>query len=198
MWICGIDEVGRGALAGPLCVAAFCCQSLPTFYTNDSKKLTPYKRLIIFKQIINFIKSNQNNSFTIITFIDNYTIDKINILQANLLGFELIIKKIHQKLNCKPHVIYIDGNTKPNLKDFNIITQVKADSSIKVVQIASIIAKVTRDKLMEKLHNSYPQYNFINNKGYYDVYHERALKQYGPSPIHRRTFIRKIIQLSLF
>lgn len=198
MWICGIDEVGRGALAGPLCVAAFCCQSLPTFYTNDSKKLTPYKRLIIFKQIINFIKSNQNNSFTIITFIDNYTIDKINILQANLLGFELIIKKIHQKLNCKPHVIYIDGNTKPNLKDFNIITQVKADSNIKVVQIASIIAKVTRDKLMEKLHNSYPQYNFINNKGYYDVYHERALKQYGPSPIHRRTFIRKIIQLSLF
>lgn len=198
MWICGIDEVGRGALAGPLCVAAFCCQSLPTFYTNDSKKLTPYKRLIIFKQIINFIKSNQNNSFTIITFIDNYTIDKINILQANLLGFELIINKIHQKLNCKPHVIYIDGNTKPNLKDFNIITQVKADSNIKVVQIASIIAKVTRDKLMEKLHNSYPQYNFINNKGYYDVYHERALKQYGPSPIHRRTFIRKIIQLSLF
>lgn len=198
MWICGIDEVGRGALAGPLCVAAFCCQSLPTFYTNDSKKLTPYKRLIIFKQIINFIKSNQNNSFTIITFIDNYTIDKINILQANLLGFELIIKKIHQKLNCKPHVIYIDGNTKPNLKDFNIITQVKADSNIKVVQIASIIAKVTRDKLMEKLHNSYPQYNFINNKGYYDVYHERALKQYGPSPIHRRTFIRKIIQLSIF
>lgn len=198
MWICGIDEVGRGALAGPLCVAAFCCQSLPTFYTNDSKKLTPYKRLIIFRQIINFIKSNQNNSFTIITFIDNYTIDKINILQANLLGFELIINKIHQKLNCKPHVIYIDGNTKPNLKDFNIITQVKADSNIKVVQIASIIAKVTRDKLMEKLHNSYPQYNFINNKGYYDVYHERALKQYGPSPIHRRTFIRKIIQLSLF
>lgn len=198
MWICGIDEVGRGALAGPLCVAAFCCQSLPTFYTNDSKKLTPYKRLIIFKQIMNFIKSNQNNSFTIITFIDNYTIDKINILQANLLGFELIIKKIHQKLNCKPHVIYIDGNTKPNLKDFNIITQVKADSNIKVVQIASIIAKVTRDKLMEKLHNSYPQYNFINNKGYYDVYHERALKQYGPSPIHRRTFIRKIIQLSIF
>lgn len=194
MWICGIDETGRGALAGPLCVTAFCTQFIPDFYTNDSKKLSPQKRLQIFLQIIDFIKKYKHKTAISIVFIDNKTIDKINILNANLLGFQRAIKEIEKKIQQKPDIIYIDGNRAPKMEGYNIITQVKADSSIKVVQIASIIAKVTRDKLMEKLHFQFPIYNFYINKGYYDKQHEEAIRKYGPSLIHRKTFIRQFIQ----
>lgn len=198
MWICGIDETGRGALAGPLCVAAFCTQKIPEFYTNDSKKLTPQKRFSIFLQIINFIKNNKDQTALSIVFIDNKTIDKINILNANLLGFEIAIKKIEKKIGQKPHIIYIDGNRSPKMKGYNIITQVKADSTIKVVQIASIIAKVTRDKLMQKLHQKYPSYNFDINKGYYDKLHEEKIRGHGPCPLHRLTFINHFLQTKIF
>ncbi|MFN4219744.1 MAG: ribonuclease HII [bacterium] len=198
MWICGIDETGRGALAGPLCVTAFCTQKIPDFYTNDSKKLTPQKRIEIFLQIIDFIKKNKYKTAISIIFIDNKTIDKINILNANLLGFEIAIKKIEKKINQKPHVIYIDGNKSPQMKGYNIITQVKADSKIKVVQIASIVAKVTRDKLMQKLHQKYPLYGFNINKGYYDKLHEKRIREHGPCPLHRLTFINHFLQTKIF
>ncbi|MCS7243974.1 MAG: ribonuclease HII [Candidatus Calescibacterium sp.] len=198
MWVCGIDEAGRGALAGPLCVAAFCTKKLPNFYTNDSKKLSPQKRIQIFKQIIQFVKENRKSSFIYITFISNQLIDRINILNANLYGFRIVIEGVEKKIQCKPNIIYIDGNKKPEMENYNIISQVKADSTIKVVQIASIIAKVTRDKLMEHLHHKYPMYNFIKNKGYYDLLHAKAIANIGVSPIHRKTFTKKLLQYKLF
>lgn len=198
MWICGIDETGRGSLAGPLCVTAFCTQKMPKFYTNDSKKLTPQKRFSIFLQIIDFIQKNKNQAALAIVFIDNKTIDKINILNANLLGFEIAIKKIEKKIGQKPHLIYIDGNKSPQMEGYNIITKVKADSTMKVVQIASIVAKVTRDKLMKKIHQKYPLYGFDINKGYYDKLHERKIREHGPCPLHRLTFISHFLQTQIF
>ncbi|MCX7758714.1 MAG: ribonuclease HII [bacterium] len=198
MWVCGIDEAGRGALAGPLCVTAFCTKKLPNFYTNDSKKLSPQRRIQIFKQIIQFIRENRESSFIHITFISNQLIDKINILNANLYGFRIVIEEVEKKMQIKPNIIYIDGNKKPDMENYNIISQVKADSTIKVVQIASIIAKVTRDKLMEHMHHKYPVYNFFKNKGYYDPLHAKAITDNGISPIHRKTFTKKLLQSKLF
>ncbi len=197
-WICGIDEAGRGSLAGPLCIAAFCTQTIPDFYTNDSKKLSPTKRLQIFYQIIQFIQKNKTKTAISIFFIDNKTIDKINILQANLLGFKVVIKNVEKIIKQKPAIIYIDGNRSPNLENYNIITQVKADQKIKVVQIASIIAKVTRDKLMQKLHRKFSLYHFDINNGYYDKLHLQSLHKYGPCELHRKTFIKNLLQQKLF
>ncbi|MCS7164929.1 MAG: ribonuclease HII [Candidatus Calescibacterium sp.] len=198
MWICGIDETGRGALAGPLCVAAFCSQKIPEFYTNDSKKLTPKTRKQIFKQIVEFVNNNKYTALIYIVFIPNHIIDKINILNANLLGFKIVIEKIEKRIGQKPDIIYIDGDKKPDMQNYNIITQVKADSKIKVVQIASIIAKVTRDKLMDHLAKKYPYYNFHNNKGYYDIYHAESIIRHGICPLHRKTFVKNLLQAKLF
>ncbi len=196
MWVCGIDETGRGALAGPLCVVAFCSNKMPTFYTNDSKKLTPQKRTEVFYNIINFIKENRKNAFISIKFIDNKKIDEINILRANLLAFEIVIKDIEKKIGKKPDIIYIDGNKIPYLPDYNIIPVIKGDSKIKSIQIASIVAKVIRDRLMNKLSLKFPQYNFNENKGYYDKKHVEAIRKYGYCDFHRKSFLKNILQLN--
>jgi len=197
MWICGIDETGRGSLAGPLCVVAFCTQKIPKFPTKDSKKLSPLQRLSIFNQIKEWTLENRNIAGFTIVFLDNKLIDKINILNANILGFKTAIERIEKIIKERPSVIYIDGNRAPQMENYNIVPIVKADSKIKVVQIASIIAKVVRDRLMNHLSKKYPYYNFENNKGYYDKLHIDGLKRYGPSDIHRKTFIKEFLQLKL-
>jgi len=198
MWICGIDETGRGSLAGPICIVAFCTKKIPKFYTNDSKKLSPERRLSIFKEIISFVTENKSCAKFKVIFLDNNLIDKLNILNANILGFKLAIEGIEKAINSRPDIIYIDGNRVPDMEGYNIVPVVKGDSKIKVIQVASIIAKVIRDRLMNHLSKKYPYYNFSSNKGYYDNIHLEGLKKYGPSPIHRKTFIKEFLQLGLF
>ncbi|MEN3014477.1 MAG: ribonuclease HII [bacterium] len=198
MWICGIDETGRGSLAGPLCVVAFCSKNIPSIQTKDSKKLSPQKRYHLFEQIISHCLTNKQENVIAIKLIDNVTIDKINILNANLLGFKMVIQHVEKKIKQKPDIIYIDGNRKPkDMEDYNIQTIVKADSFIRVVQIASIIAKVIRDRLMEKISKKYPLYGFEINRGYYDKRHEESIRKFGPCPIHRKTFIKHFLQQKL-
>jgi len=197
MWVCGIDETGRGSLAGPLCIVAFCSKILPEFSTKDSKKLSPSQRLAIFNKIKEWVLRNKTQVKVVIVFIDNKTIDKINILNANLLGFQLAIQRIEKLIKTKPSVIYIDGNKAPDMKDYNIISVVKADDKIKQVQIASIIAKVIRDRLIIHLSKKYPYYNLENNKGYYDKLHIEGLKTYSLSPIHRKSFLQNFYKILL-
>jgi len=180
----GIDEAGRGPLAGP--VVAACVTINKSFdYKNsdleliqDSKKLSPKKREYLFEIIKNLFPEIG------IGVCDAKTIDKINILQATFLA----MKKAIGSLNDKPDYIIVDGNFSiPSIS----ITQkpiIKGDSKALSIAAASIIAKVTRDRIMDKHHEDYPYFNFDKNKGYGTKTHIENLIKYGPCPIHRLTF----------
>jgi len=176
--IAGVDEAGRGPLAGPVLAAAVI---FPPGYTNgeirDSKKLTPKKRETLYKII-------RDDAVSIgLGAIEASTIDKINILQATLAAMKIAV----QNLSTRPDYLLIDGI---NTIDIPIPqeTIVKGDSLSVSVAAASIIAKVSRDHLMDRYHVSYPQYNFLKNKGYGTKEHREAVKQYGRCKIHRKSF----------
>ena len=174
----GIDEAGRGPLAGPVVAAAVIlpkeCE-IPGL--NDSKKLSHQKREILFEQIKTVAVSIG------VGIVEPKEIDRINILRAALLAMEIAVKN----LNPQPDSLLIDGNTRTSL----LIPQetiVKGDSICYSIAAASIIAKVTRDSIMNDYHKIYPQYNFKKHKGYPTKDHLEALRKFGPSPIHRKTF----------
>ena len=174
----GIDEAGRGPLAGPVVAAAVI---LPEGYEfnglNDSKKLSPQKRESLFHQIKSLAIA------TGVGIVEPGEIDRINILRAALLAMEIAVKN----LNPQPDYLLIDGNTRTSL----LIPQetvVKGDSRCCSIAAASIIAKVTRDSIMDYYHNIYPEYNFKRHKGYPTKEHFEALGRFGPCPIHRKTF----------
>ena len=179
--ICGVDEAGRGPLAGPVCAAAVI---LPTHVEitglNDSKKLTDKRRRELFPII-----KEQAIAYGI-GLASHEEIDEINILQATYLAMERALAQ----LNVKPELALIDGN---RAKDFGlpIETVVKGDSRSASIAAASILAKVTRDDLMLLAAEEYPQYQFDVHKGYGTKAHYSALTEYGPSPIHRMTFLKK-------
>lgn len=179
--ICGVDEAGRGPLAGPVCAAAVI---LPPYMNipglNDSKKLTDKKR----RELYPIIKERAVAYG--IAFASHEEIDEINILQATFLAMQ----RAMEQLNLKPDIALIDGN---RAKDFGIPvkTVVKGDSLSASIAAASILAKVTRDDLMLTEAEHYPQYGFEIHKGYGTKAHYEALRQYGPSPIHRMTFLKK-------
>ena len=179
--ICGVDEAGRGPLAGPVCAAAVI---LPPYLEipglDDSKKLTDKKR----RELVPLIKE-QAVAYGI-AFADHSEIDEINILQATYLAMERALAQ----LSVKPELALIDGN---RAKDFGlpVETVVHGDSLSASIAAASILAKVTRDDLMLQLAGEYPQYGFEIHKGYGTKAHYAALEVYGPSPIHRMTFLRK-------
>jgi ribonuclease HII len=194
----GIDEVGRGALAGPLIV---CACALPQNFKiknknlgklYDSKKLTALKRNLWF----NYLNKEKQIKLSFYK-ISPKLIDKINIFQAsNLAAFkslEKLIKK--EKINLKKSKIFLDGGLYLKSADFqksnfkNAKTIIKGDEKINCIKLASIAAKVKRDKLMRKLSKKYPQYFFEQNKGYGTKIHFTAIKKYGISPLHRLTFI---------
>lgn len=192
MIIAGIDEVGRGPLAGPVVAASVI---LPSDYENpniiDSKKLTHCERIKL-SSIISTVAVDYA-----IAEIDNKVIDEINILQSTHKAMVMSI----EKLKSKPDFVYIDGNSVP--KDLQIEAQavIKGDSIIAVVSAASIIAKVYRDAWMvEVAHEKYPQYNFARHKGYATKEHFDAIIKYGICPIHRITFLKKFFnkQIALF
>lgn len=179
--ICGVDEAGRGPLAGPVCAAAVILPShllIPGL--TDSKKLTDRKRRELFPII-----QEQAIAYGI-GFASEQEIDEINILQATFLAMERAL----DALAVKPELALIDGNRE---KDFGIPvkTVVKGDSLSANIAAASILAKVSRDDLMLKMEEEYPGYGFAIHKGYGTKAHYEALRALGASPIHRKTFLRK-------
>ena len=179
--ICGVDEAGRGPLAGPVCAAAVILPDhleLPGL--NDSKKLSDKKR----RELFPLIKAHAIAYG--IGMATHEEIDEINILQATYLAMERAIAQ----LDGKPDLALIDGN---RAKDFGlpVKTVVKGDSLSASIAAASILAKVTRDDLMERMAEEYPGYGFEIHKGYGTKAHYAALTELGPSAIHRRTFLKK-------
>ena len=179
--ICGVDEAGRGPLAGPVCAAAVILPpntDIPGL--NDSKKLTDKRRRELFPII-----KEQAIAYGI-GFASHEEIDQINILQATYLAMERALAQ----LSVKPELALIDGN---RAKDFGlpVETVVKGDSRSASIAAASILAKVSRDDLMEQAAVDYPQYQFEIHKGYGTKAHYAALTEHGPSPIHRMTFLKK-------
>ena len=180
--ICGVDEAGRGPLAGPVCAAAVI---LPAYADipglNDSKKLTDKRRRELFPLI-----KEQALAYGI-AFASHREIDDINILQATYLAMERAIAM----LDIKPDLALIDGN---RAKDFGIAVQtvVHGDSLSASIAAASILAKVTRDDYMLQMAEKYPQYAFEVHKGYGTKAHYVALEQHGPCDIHRMTFLKKL------
>lgn len=182
--VCGVDEAGRGPLAGPVCAAAVILPpELVIPGLNDSKKLTDKKRRELYDVI-----TAEAVSYGI-AFASEKEIDEINILQATFLA----MARAMEKLTPQPELALIDGN---RAKDFGlpVRTIVKGDSLSASIAAASILAKVTRDRLMEQYDEAYPQYGFAIHKGYGTKRHYEALREFGPSPIHRMTFLKKFYE----
>lgn len=181
--VCGVDEAGRGPLAGPVFAAAVI---LPENYShdilNDSKKLSEKKRDIVYDDII---RDAVAYSVGIAT---EKEIDEINILNATFLA----MKRAVDGLSVKPDLAYIDGNQYPKTGVAEV-TIVKGDSKCMSVAAASIIAKVSRDRFMLKIAEEYPQYEFAKHKGYGTALHYEMIEKYGVSPVHRRSFLKKIL-----
>lgn len=179
--ICGVDEAGRGPLAGPVCAAAVILpKDLEIPGLTDSKKLTDKKRRELFPVI-----QEQAVAYGI-GFASQQEIDEINILQATFLAMQRAL----DQLTVRPDLALIDGNRE---KDFGlpVKTVVKGDSLSANIAAASILAKVTRDNLMQEMAESYPQYGFEIHKGYGTKAHYAALREFGASPIHRMSFLKK-------
>ena len=175
--IAGIDEVGRGPLAGPVIAAAVILdrKNIPEGI-NDSKKIPKAKRILLAEKI----KENSIYSYGAASEIE---IDEINILQASLLA----MKRASDGLSVVPKTTLIDGNFKPDIKN-NTISIIKGDSKSVSIAAASILAKVYRDEIMLKYSKQFPEYGFQTNSGYGTKEHLSALKNYGITPIHRKSF----------
>ena len=182
-YICGIDEVGRGPLAGPVVAGAVILpKDCDILYINDSKKLTASKREELFQIIMEKAVSAKT------ALVSPQYIDKVNILQAT---YEAMRKAI-ATLDVQPDILLNDAVNIPlvNIKQVPII---KGDAKSISIGAASIIAKVTRDAMMVEYDKIYPEYDFASYKGYGSAKHIEALKKYGPCPIHRRSFIHNFI-----
>ncbi len=176
--IAGVDEAGRGPLAGPVVVAAVI---LPAKYDldelDDSKRLTRELRESLFPAIQDQALSSA------IEIVDVPEIEQLNILAATLIGMQRAV----QALAPAPTLTLVDGNRAPEL-DCEVHTIIAGDHWVPAISAASILAKVTRDEIMARYHQEYPQYGFDHNKGYPTPEHLRLLKEFGPCPIHRKTF----------
>lgn len=179
--VCGVDEAGRGPLAGPVCAAAVILPpNIQIEGLDDSKKLSDKRR----RELVPIIKEVAISYG--IAMVNHDVIDDINILQATFLAME----KALSQLDVKPDIALIDGNREKNF-GIPVKTVVHGDSLSASIAAASVLAKVTRDDLMLELAKDYPQYGFDIHKGYGTKAHYEALRQHGPSPIHRMTFLKK-------
>ena len=182
--ICGVDEAGRGPLAGPVCAAAVIMpEGLIIEGVNDSKKLTAKKR----EKLFDIIK-NEAVCYSV-AFASASEIDEINILNATHLAMTRAVEGLEKV----PEVVLVDGNSLPKWY-YNSEAIVKGDAVCHSIACASILAKVSRDRLMLLEAEKYPQYSFEKHKGYGTKVHVQALKEYGPCPIHRKTFLKKILK----
>ncbi|MBE7092309.1 MAG: ribonuclease HII [Clostridiales bacterium] len=180
--VCGIDEAGRGPLAGPVCAAAVILNTndIPEGI-NDSKKLTEKKREALYDKIM-------ESAIVSYSLVDAKIIDEINIRQATILAMQNAAKG----MAVKPDFLLIDGNFTIGLSK-NEKFVIGGDAKSLSIGAASIIAKVTRDRLMLEIDKEYPMYNFKKHKGYGTKEHIEAIKKYGPCPYHRQSFLTKIL-----
>ena len=182
--ICGIDEAGRGPLAGPVVVAGVIMpQDSIIEGVNDSKKVSEKKREKLYDLII-----EEAISYSV-AIIGQDVIDDINILNATKKGVEEVVKG----LDVKPDLIIVDALTHINTQGIPYDSIIKGDAKCYNIAAASILAKVTRDRIMRQWDEIYPQYGFSSHKGYGTAKHIQAIKEYGPCPIHRRTFIKHFV-----
>lgn len=180
--ICGVDEAGRGPLAGPVCAAAVILpRGLDIPGLNDSKKLSEKKRDELFDVICREAAAYG------IAFAGVEEIERLNILNATFLAMNRAIAK----LGVMPELALIDGNRNTGI-EINSRCIVKGDSKCADIAAASILAKVTRDRYMYEMAEKYPQYHFDKHKGYGTKLHYEAIREFGPSPIHRMSFLRKM------
>ena len=181
--LAGVDEAGRGPLAGPVVAASVIFDKDTNILgVNDSKALKESKRESLYDEI-----TCKSISFGI-GIIDNLEIDEINILQASLKAMKIAVNN----MNIPPDIILIDGN-KSFFIEKELHTIVKGDSKSFSIAAASIIAKVARDRIMKNLAMQYPHYLWEKNKGYPTKEHINLVKKYGPSPLHRKTFLKNIL-----
>jgi ribonuclease HII len=185
--IAGVDEAGRGPLAGPVVAAAVILDPYrPIDGLADSKKLSARRRETLAELIMNRALA------VAVAVVEAAEIDRINILQATLLAMRQCV----QSLDPEPQLVRVDGNRAPDI-DFTVETLIGGDALEPAISAASIIAKTRRDAIMLKLHDHYPVYGFDRHKGYPTAAHLAALEEYGPCPVHRRSF-RPVTQLGLF
>lgn len=181
--VCGIDEAGRGPLAGPVYAAAVILpRDAVILGLDDSKKLTEKKREALFDVITETAIAYS------IGFADEKEIDELNILQATFLA----MKRAVDGLSVKPDFALVDGNQNPKL-GIDTLTVVKGDAKSMSIAAASVLAKVSRDRFMLEAAKKYPQYEFGKHKGYGTKLHYERIEQYGICDIHRKTFLKKII-----
>ena len=182
--VCGVDEAGRGPLAGPVCAAAVI---LPEHWElpglNDSKKLSAARRRALYPQII-----TQALAYGI-AFASEAEIDEVNILQATFLA----MRRAGAQLKLQPDFALVDGNRDPRLA-LPTQTVIGGDGKSASIAAASILAKVSRDDYMLEMDQKYPEYGFAVHKGYGTRRHYDALRTYGPSPIHRQSFLKKFYE----
>ena len=186
--LAGVDEVGRGSLVGPVYAAAVILKKkLDKKKLKDSKKLTKRNREILEKYI-------KKNSYWSIGSASLKEIEKLNILNASLLAMKRAIKK----LNKKPYQVLIDGNKIPKIKNYNLKYVVKGDEKIPEISAASIIAKVARDRLIAKMSKKFSKYYWDKNAGYGTKLHLIAIRKFGVTKYHRKTFspIHNILSLN--
>ncbi len=186
--IVGVDEAGRGPLAGPVTVAAVILKK-PISGLDDSKKLSEKKRHILEAQII------ENALAFSVVHVSVETIEEINILQASLLGMQKAVQKIKHRYD----EILVDGNKCPEFKQ-PARAIIGGDGKVAEISAASVLAKNARDRLMVKLDKEYPQYGFAQHKGYGTKFHMQQLQKHGPCQHHRKTFapIQQLLQLEMF
>ena len=183
-YICGIDEVGRGPLAGPVVAGAVILpKDCDILYLNDSKKLSEKMREALYDEIM------EKAIATGIGMIGPQRIDEINILQATYEAMRMAINN----LTVRPDLLLNDAVNIPGV-DIRQVPIIKGDAKSISIAAASIIAKVTRDRMMVQYAEVFPEYDFAGNKGYGSASHIEALKEYGPTPIHRRSFIKNFME----
>jgi len=187
--IAGVDEAGRGPLAGPVVVAAVVLDSgNPIEGLDDSKKLSRKRREELYPLII------ECSAAWAVVEVGPEEIDRVNILQATMLGMQRAVGQLQPT----PTLALVDGNRAPEM-DCKVRTIIQGDSLEPAISAASILAKVTRDRMMCQLHHSFPQYRFDRHKGYPTAEHLTLLAKHGPCVVHRRTFapVRKLLQAEL-
>lgn len=184
-YIAGIDEAGRGPLAGPV-VVGIAIMKPDSFIegVNDSKKLSEKKREQLYEQII-----SEAIDWTV-GIVDQKEIDEINILNATKKALHMAISN----LKVKPDRILVDALEHIDTYGIPYTSIIKGDAKIYSISVASIIAKVTRDRIMQKYDEIYPEYGFSGHKGYGTAKHIQAIKEYGPCSLHRKTFIKKFVR----
>ena len=183
-FICGVDEAGRGPLAGPVVAAAVILPDDETFiYLNDSKKVTEKRREALYEQIVSKAVSYG------IGIVSHDIIDEINILQATYRA----MREAVANMTVRPAVCLVDAVTIPGLgEDIEQVPIIKGDAKSVSIAAASVLAKVTRDRIMVELGAKYPQYGFVKHKGYGTKAHIEAIREFGSCPEHRRTFIKNV------